>query len=71
MKELTERQEEVLLYVDSFKKRNGYSPSVRDVAGHFRITPNGAKCHLDALIKKGMLKSQHRIPRTLVVCLIG
>jgi repressor LexA len=59
MKPLTERQREVLAFVEEFCARQGYPPTVREVAAHFAIQPRAADDHLAALKRKGYL---HREP---------
>ncbi|MEN3008289.1 transcriptional repressor LexA [Pseudothermotoga sp.] len=55
MRQLTERQKKVLDFIISYVESHGYSPSIRDVAKAFRITPRGAMMHLVALEKKGYI----------------
>uniref|UniRef100_A0A7C3V9G1 LexA repressor n=1 Tax=Desulfobacca acetoxidans TaxID=60893 RepID=A0A7C3V9G1_9BACT len=59
MKPLTERQRLVLTFVEEFCRRQGYPPTVREVAAHFGVQPRAAADHLAALKKKGYL---HREP---------
>ncbi len=54
-KALTERQKQVLTFIENYIDKHGYPPSVRDVARAFRITPRGAMIHIEALEKKGYL----------------
>ncbi len=53
--ELTSRQREVLRYIQTFTENQGYPPTVREIAGHFRIDYRAAFDHLRALEKKGSL----------------
>jgi repressor LexA len=59
MRALTERQRAVLTFVEEFRQRQGYPPTVREVAAHFGIQPRAADDHLSALKRKGYL---HREP---------
>ncbi len=59
MKPLTDRQREVLAFVEEFLAGQGYPPTVREVAGRFGIQPRAAVDHLAALKRKGYL---HREP---------
>ena len=59
MKPLTERQRLVLNFVEEFCRRQGYPPTVREVAAHFGVQPRAAVDHLAALKRKGYL---HREP---------
>lgn len=59
MKPLTEKQRQVLSFVEEFCRLKGYPPTVREVAAHFGIQPRAAVDHLAALKRKGYL---HREP---------
>jgi repressor LexA len=59
MKLLTEKQHAVLAFVEDFCRRQGYPPTVREVAAHFGVQPRAAVDHLAALKRKGYL---HREP---------
>ena len=59
MKPLTDRQQKVLTFVEEFCSRQGYPPTVREVAAAFGIQPRAAVDHLAALKRKGYL---HRDP---------
>jgi repressor LexA len=59
MKLLTDRQRLVLTFVEEFCRRQGYPPTVREVAAHFGVQPRAAADHLAALKRKGHL---HREP---------
>lgn len=55
--ELTKRQAEVCDYIASYLRGNGYSPTVREIGEHFKISsPNGVMCHLRALRTKGFIE---------------
>lgn len=64
MKELTQRQQEVFLFVKGFIEMNSYSPSVRDVARNFSITVKAAHDHLKALERKRVIQSSEGISRS-------
>ena len=68
MKSLTDRQKQILEFVVSSITDRGYPPSVRDICRHFDIqSPQGAQRHLDALEKKGYIKRDARLARSLSV----
>ena len=67
MKTLTERQREVLAFVEDFCGHQGYPPTVREVAAHFAIQPRAAVDHLAALKKKGYLHREPGRSRGLVL----
>lgn len=70
MKEMTQRQREVLGFMRSFSDKHGAPPTVREIAARFRFTPRAAFDHLRALERKGMLQrrvTDKRVSRTLVL----
>ena len=71
MKPLTEKQQAVLTFVEDFCERQGYPPTVREVAAHFAIQPRAAVDHLDALKRKGHLHREPGLSRGLVLSLRG
>jgi repressor LexA len=55
--ELTARQKSIFNFLKDFVKKKGYPPTVREIAGHFKMAgPKGAKKHLDRLAAKGYIK---------------
>ncbi|RJR48127.1 MAG: repressor LexA [Deltaproteobacteria bacterium] len=71
MKPLTEKQQAVLDFVEEFCLRQGYPPTVREVAAHFAIQPRAAADHLEALKRKGHLRREPGLSRGLVLSLKG
>jgi repressor LexA len=67
MKPMTERQQAVLEFVEEFVARQGYPPTVREVAAHFGIQPRAAADHLEALRRKGQLYREPGRSRGLVL----
>jgi repressor LexA len=70
MREMTQRQREVLEFVRSFSDRHGVPPAVREIAERFGFTARAAFDHLRALERKGMLErrvTSKRASRTLVL----
>ncbi len=67
MKELTERQREVLTFITRYISAHAYPPTIREVADNFAISVKGAYDHLGALRKKGWLKLGEKRSRTLEV----
>lgn len=65
---LTRRQREVYeLIVDKIKSR-GYGPTVREIGSAFDIkSPNGVMCHLQALVKKGLITREPNMSRAISV----
>jgi len=71
MKPLTEKQQAVLTFVEDFCERQGYPPTVREVASHFAVQPRAAADHLEALKRKGYLRREPGLSRGLVLSLRG
>jgi repressor LexA len=58
MNSLTARQNEILTLIRDYQNQHGYPPSLRELAGHFKVYPNTIQDHLKALIRKGYLKRE-------------
>lgn len=68
MKELTERQQEILDFIQEFININSYPPTYREIGKKFDIASTyGVKRHLDALQKKGYLDTCKNTSRTISV----
>lgn len=65
MKELTERQKDVLSFIAEYIKTNSYPPTIREIADNYSISVKGAHDHITALRKKGFLKHADKRPRTM------
>ncbi|MCL2209214.1 MAG: transcriptional repressor LexA [Treponema sp.] len=65
MKELTERQKDVLSFISDYIKKNSYPPTIREIADNYSISVKGAHDHITALRKKGFLKHADKRPRTM------
>jgi repressor LexA len=70
LKDMTQRQREVLGFMRGFAEKHGAPPTVREIAERFRFTPRAAFDHLRALERKGMLQrrvTDKRASRTLTL----
>lgn len=67
MKELTERQKEILDFLTDFINKNSYPPTVRETATAFNISIKGAYDHIKALEKKGIIKLKENRSRAIEV----
>jgi repressor LexA len=69
MKEtLTDRQKDILAFIQQFKNESGYPPTLREIGKKFGISSTfGVKRHLDALIKKGYLNKENFASRGISV----
>ena len=55
MKTITDKQQEVLTFIEGWIAEHGYSPSVREVALFFEVSVNAAAQHLRSLEQKNFL----------------
>ena len=64
--ELTERQQEILDFIQEYLGTKGFPPTFREIAKHFNLASTfGVKRHIDALVKKGFLSNESKTSRTL------
>jgi repressor LexA len=67
-KELTDRQKEILDFINQFRNENGYPPTLREIGRNFGMASTfGVKRHLDALEKKGYLTVESNSSRAISV----
>ena len=64
MRELTDKQREVLGFIRAFTARHTVPPTVREIGERFRVTPRAAFDHLRALERKGALQRRASVRRT-------
>jgi len=68
MKDLTERQRQILDFIQEKQDAERLTPTLREIAKHFRFSsPNAALCHVQALLAKGFLKNLPGCARALQV----
>ena len=61
---LTDRQEDILLFIKQFTLESGYPPTLREIGKHFQIASTfGVKRHLEALVKKGFINIESNASR--------
>jgi len=65
MRQITERQAQILIFIENFIEENNYSPTFREIAEHFNMSAKGAFDHITALIKKGCIVYQAGKSRTI------
>jgi repressor LexA len=65
---LTQRQQQVLTFIQTIQQQQGFSPSHREIARHFGFkSVKAAADHLHALRRKGVLAPPPRQARSLIV----
>ncbi|MDE5898862.1 MAG: transcriptional repressor LexA [Treponemataceae bacterium] len=65
MKQITERQKEVLSFIADFTEANVYPPTVREISEHFGISLRAVQDHIAALQKKGYLTTEQKRSRSI------
>lgn len=64
---LTERQHETLNFIYTFIIKNGFSPSLREIANGTYCSKPVAQRHLEALIDKGYITHTPNTARSIVL----
>lgn len=67
MKQITDRQKEVLTFIANFTEENVYPPTVREISEHFKISIRAVQDHIIALQKKGYLSTEQKRSRSIRV----
>lgn len=67
MKQLTDRQREILDWIVGFAREHGMPPTVREIGAEFGISPAGVFGHLKALERKGRLRRGELGARSLEI----
>lgn len=63
---LTSRQKEIYEFIKERMENRGYPPTVREIGEAFEIkSPNGVMCHLNALVKKGLIQREAQSARAI------
>jgi repressor LexA len=65
MKQVTDRQKEVLSFIADFTGENSYPPTVREIGDHFGISLRAVQDHISALQKKGYLSLCQKRSRSI------
>lgn len=65
---LTERQQEVLDAITAYRAENQRPPTFRDIGKLIGVSsPNGVRCHLAALVRKGYIERDEHTSRGIRV----
>ncbi|MCB0731863.1 MAG: transcriptional repressor LexA [Ignavibacteriae bacterium] len=65
---LTDRQKDILNFINDFLTVNGFPPTYREIGNFFSINSTfGVKRHLDALIKKGYINIDSKSNRSITL----
>jgi len=63
----TKKQQQVLEFIRKFSEQQGHSPTLREIADHFKVNVTAVVDHVKALKKKGLLTHGSRQARSLRV----
>lgn len=64
---LTKRQEQVLDFIRQTSEKRGHTPTMREIGEHFKFNVTAAADHVLALKKKGYVKSEPRLARSITL----
>jgi repressor LexA len=67
MLRLTDKQSEILAFVQAQIREEGKAPTRVQLAQHFGFHVNAAQCHLEALQRKGFIRLTRQSPRIEVL----
>ena len=67
MKQFTERDKEVLLFIQTYQQVKGYSPSIREIASNLYISRTTAQRRIFKLVELGYLRMTPKTPRSIVL----
>lgn len=67
MKGLTQRQAEIIRFIETYVTENKFSPSYREIAEHFGISSiSSIHKHVQSLMKKGLLHKERYSARSIL-----
>lgn len=65
---LTDRQVDVLRYINKHRNKEQCNPTMEEISAHFGwASPNAAQTHVDAMVKKGVITRRDGKSRGYVV----
>ena len=67
MKQITERQKEILNFISDYQAENSYPPTVREIGDHFGVSIRAVQDHITALQKKGFITQTQKKSRSIKV----
>ena len=65
MEGLTKRQKQVLEFIRQFIEEHEFPPTIRDIAGRFKMSVRAAYDHVRAIEKKGYIKRDKKRNRAI------
>ena len=68
MKEISDKQKDIIAFINAFIERHSYSPSVREIAEACNINSSTvAQYHLNILERKGYIRRGHKVFRSITL----
>ena len=67
MQQFTDRDREVLQWVQEYVEARGYSPSIREIGAGVHLSRPAVQRHLWKLCQLGYISMIPRTPRTIVI----
>jgi repressor LexA len=68
MKEISDKQKDIIVFINAFIERHSYSPSVREIAEACNINSSTvAQYHLNILERKGYIRRGHKVFRSITL----
>lgn len=67
MKQFTERDKEVLLFIQRYQYEKGYSPTVREIGKNLYMSTTSAQRRLCKLVELGFVTITPKTPRSIVI----
>ena len=67
MKQFTERDREMICFIQKFQYEKGYSPTVREISRGLYISTTNTYRRLYKLVEMGYLKITPNTPRSIVI----
>ena len=67
MKQITERQKEILNFISDYQAENSYPPTGREIGDHFGVSIRAVQDHITALQKKGFITQTQKKSRSIKV----
>ncbi len=67
MYSITEKQEEVIIYIRNYIEAHDRSPTMDEIGKRFAITPSTAWQHVNTLVKKGLILVQRKKARSIFI----
>ena len=64
---LTQKQMDVIIFLQHYVHAHGFPPSIREIGEHFEIAPPSALSYLKALERKGFIRRFPLKPRCLEI----